>query len=167
MPNLIRRLNLRRVRWQELIVPGIIVLFVISYWIQVRGQSRAVIIIPYGTMWLVLLLTAIVIYAHLFRKGAREEKNGPDTKAVPRLKDGLLAYKRESGLIALSVGYYFAFDPLGFTGSNLIFLLLGFRVAGLKTTKSIVYSLITTAILFGTSTLLQLDAPNIPWFLRR
>jgi hypothetical protein len=163
------------IRWKELIAPGIMLLAILFYWVQVRGQARAVVLIPYGVIVLLLVLIALVIWEQALIKGKRKGKDHPKEIKIrspevqgmkERLGKWLLAYKREFIFILLSIGYYFAFIHLGFTLANILFLILAFLTTGLKWKPLFWCTVITVVIFYMTSSLMQLDAPELPWFLR-
>ena len=158
--------TLKRIQLKELIVPAIVLAFVVSYWIQVRGQSRAVVLIPYGTIWLILILIAVVIFTQAASKADKKEVPGQSAERPVPFQQWISNHKRELGLIVLSIAYCFIFYPLGFTVSNLVFLLLAFPVAGLRPKQSVIYGCVTTAVMYAVSEILQLNAPQFPWFLR-
>lgn len=157
---------MKRIHWNEFIVPAIALAFAISYWIQVKGQSRAVVMVPYIFIALICVLIVGVILNNAVSKADPKDAPQEPAKVHGTFQHWVFSQKKELGLIVLSIAYYFAFDPLGFTGSNLLFLLLAFRVAGVQPKKTVIYSCVTTAVMYVVSELLQLNAPQFPWFLR-
>lgn len=157
---------MKRIQWNELIVPAMVFVFAFSFWIQVRGQSRAVVIVPYIIIALILILIGFVIFSHAVSKAEKKDLSEGPARLFVMFQHWFFSQKRELALIALSIAYCFLFDPFGFTGSNFIFLMLAFPIAGLKLKKSVVYGCATTVVMYAVSEILQLTAPQFPWFLR-
>lgn len=159
------------IRWKELIVPGIVFFFAIYYGLQVKGQTRAVVMIPYGVIVLLLGLIAVVIWREAIVKDKVRAGSGEQISSTHRaysLKERavgwVLGYKRELGLTFLSIGYYVGFEIIGFTLDNVIFLMLSFSILGLNWKRSVIYTFFTAIAIYLSASLMQLNVPAAPWF---
>ncbi|MBO8141115.1 MAG: tripartite tricarboxylate transporter TctB family protein [Firmicutes bacterium] len=158
-------------RWHELIVPALTLGVAMAYWLQVRGQARTVVLVPLGVIVLLAALCLAVVW--------RESRKAPDRaadrrtpQAAPGARSGSLPeqaaawvkrHRREIGLVALCLGYYAAFQRLGFHIANLLFLWLAFPNSGLRWTQAIVYGTLTAVALYAVTELVQLNVPTVPW----
>jgi hypothetical protein len=137
----------------------------------VKGQPRVVVLIPYGLIVLILGILGVVIFRDVIsRKQVQHglsEKSGRQQKvdsATKKLAYWLLNNKRQFGLLLLSFVYYIAFEKIGFTLANVVFLILAFPMSGVGWKRSVIYTLAMVLILYTTAELMQMNVPRAPWF---
>jgi hypothetical protein len=155
-----------RIKRDELVVPTIILLFSFSYWIQVKGQTRVVVLIPYGALVAITILSVLVIGRDAVGRYAELAKSTKHMSILNGIRDFVSMHRKELGLVAISIGYFLVLSRLGFTLDNVLFLLAAFSITGLNWRQKILYTVLTSLVLFGAADLMQLNVPHMPWFLR-
>lgn len=139
-------------RLHALVVPGIVAVMTLAYWVQIADASRTAVLVPIGIIALIAAFLAVVV--------VRDMRNAPEAPASSSLIH-LLA--KPVGLIALSVGYWGAFQYLGFNVANALFLGLVFLLAGGHWSRAILLSGIGTVVLHVLARAMDFDLPDPFW----
>ena len=154
-------------RHGEWVVPALAALLALTYWWQVRGQDRVVVLLPNVLVLLVLLLAVVVVWREAVqtRSGPDDGRKGALSLAGVRQRLGawIADHRRELSLVALSVAYYVLFERLGFHLANLLFLTLAFLAMGLDWRRTAGYAVGVSFVVYVSAYLLQLNVPPAPW----
>ncbi|MDF1608686.1 hypothetical protein PZ897_10905 [Hoeflea sp. YIM 152468] len=120
-----------RSKWGELIVPAIVLLGCLLFWFHIQEARSVTRRIPEPVIVLTVLTTLIILMRTVFQKSAGKDEADaalPDQEAAPTTKREILI---RVAFLILCVGYYFSFGSLGFSLTNLLFLLLAYPLVGL------------------------------------
>jgi hypothetical protein len=132
----------RAINWGEAIVPGVGLLFVIAYFIQVTDASwvaiywSVLIAVVLGILWLV------IVFSFVWSKGERADRRHVSPS-------WLWGKGRKVSLIFLaSMGYLLVIPYLGFSITNFCFMISIFRLLGSKNwVQNTVVALVITLFL--------------------
>ena len=132
----------RAINWGEAIVPGVGLLFVIAYFIQVTDASWVAIYWPVLIAVVLGLLWLVVVFSFVWSKGEQADRRHFSLS-------WLWGKGRKVSLVFLaSIGYLLAISSLGFSITNFCFMMLIFRLLGSKKwVQNVVVALIITLFL--------------------
>ena len=143
-----------RHRLGELIVPSVVLLGCLLYWLHV-GDARAVARrVPSGVILFTLAMTAIVLLRVLLARGHGAESAGPPLE--PRI------IVRRAAYALLCAGYYGAFTQLGFNTANLIFVFLACMVAGMRPLAAAPTTLVASVVFHVLARVMEFNVPAGP-----
>jgi hypothetical protein len=114
----------KKIRWNETIVPGIALLFVIAYFVQTRDAPAIAIYWPVitavggGILWGAILLRYVLL------------KRDTSPRNLPVERIFIQEMGRPGIVLVSSIVYLIAVPRLGFSVSNFVFMLLLFRGLG-------------------------------------
>ena len=112
--------------WGETIVPGLALVFGLSYFLQTRGAPReamywpVIIAVIAGLFWLAVVFQFIIGPA---RVRTAENRAAKETAASADMK-------RPALILSATLGYLLLVPRVGFTMANLLFMLTVFRGLG-------------------------------------
>jgi hypothetical protein len=155
-----REKPLKGIRREELLVPFLVVIFSISYITQVWGAPRVVVLWPYIVMALLLICTVAVVIEGL--AGGWRHKDLTDASGP-----GALAWLRKGVkpliISGVTIIYLAAFERMGFTLANLLYLMTLFWALGTRRARVIVgISLIIAVVLhLAMINFLQMPVPRL------
>jgi predicted secreted protein len=148
-----------RHRLGELIVPAIVLLGCLLYWLHV-GDARAVARrVPSG----VILFTVAMTAAVLLREFVRRAPTPQESAATPRVERAVLVQR--SVFTLLCVGYFLAFSWLGFNLANVTFVFLACMVAGMKPPGAAVTALTASVAFYLLARVMEFNVPTGPFGL--
>ena len=147
----------RTINWGEAIIPGLGLLFVIAYFIQVTDASwvalqwPVLIAIVSGLLWLVIVLSFV------FSKGEQARRGHFSLSWL--WEKG----RKVSMIFLASIGYLLAISYLGFSITNFCFMILVFRCLGSKKwVQNLVVALVITLFLhFGLIVFMKMSLPQL------
>ncbi|NNU79053.1 hypothetical protein HMH01_01255 [Halovulum dunhuangense] len=139
-------------RLGEMIVPLLVLIGCVLFWWHIQEARSVAQRVPNLVLVFTLALT-LLVGVRIFVLG----KGGKDGAAID-LKDGTL-HKRVA-FLGLCLVYYLTFQPLGFTLSNLLFLLLAYRLAGLGWRQTGFAALVSTIVFHGLALLMDFNVPK-------
>ncbi|HEX7127452.1 MAG TPA: hypothetical protein VF406_16975 [Thermodesulfobacteriota bacterium] len=147
-------------RTKDLIFPLTVLLAVVSYWLQLEGAPRAARVVPQGVLVLLLALVGAVALTAL-----RREPPPGGAPAASWILGAARAGWRQIAIVGLSIGYYFAFELLGFHIANALFLACAFPIAGVGLRSTVLLTLGSVVVLYVTASLMQFNVPE-GWLFR-
>jgi len=145
----------RKVNLGEAVVPALTLAFVAAYFFQVRDAPAVALYWPLTVAAVLALFWVAVVVRFVW------VLQGP-SGSVPKKATGSLS-ARSALVFFTSVGYLAAVSWLGFTLSNIVFMLVIFRGLGGRTwIRNIVVALAIAAFLHvGLVVLMQLSLPQL------
>lgn len=145
-----------RHRLGELIVPSIVLLGCLLYWLHV-GDARAVARrVPSGVILFTVAMTAIVVLRALIARGPAQ---GAEASVSP-VEPPVIA--RRAAFALLCAGYYGAFTLLGFNTANLIFLFAACIVAGMRPRMAAPTALAASVVFHALARVMEFNVPTGP-----
>ena len=145
----------RKVNFGEAVVPALILAFVAAYFLQVRNAPPVALYWPLTVAAVLALFWAAVVVRFVW---VRQEPSGFVSKKAAGLIPARVAL-----VFFASVGYLAAISWLGFTLSNIVFMLVIFRgLGGRNWTRNIIVAL-TIAVFLHVAlvVLMQLSLPRL------
>lgn len=151
-----------RINWGEAIVPILTLLFGVAFLLQTLDAPNVAIFWPavIGTLTCALWLGVVVKFVLLKEKIS---KNGKKVDAKKIFND----FKRPGLILFGSFGYLFALPWLGFTLSNLVFMLIIFRgLGGTKWLNNVLIALgIAIFLHISLIVIMQLSLPQLDLYV--
>jgi len=144
-------------RLGELIVPAIVLLGCLLYWWHVQDARSVARRVPDAVILFTVALTIVALVREfLFPPTSDDEKETPASFA------GEIFVKRVL-FVLLCFGYFLGFSWLGFNLTNVIFLLLAYRLAGLSFLGALPAAIISSAIFHFLALLMDFRVPTGPF----
>lgn len=145
----------RKINPGEIVVPAVTLVFVAAYFIQVRNAPAVALYWPLTVAAALAVFWAAVVVRFV---RVRQEPSGPVVKKTVSLIPGRVAL-----VFFSSIGYLAAVTRLGFTLSNIAFMLVIFRgLGGRRWTRNILVALAIAIFLHvALVVLMQLSLPRL------
>jgi hypothetical protein len=147
-----------RAKAGELIVPGLVLLGCLLYWIHIQDARSVAQRVPLGVIVLTVGMTLLVL-AKTFLGPARD---GEADGALALSADRRSLIQR-TVFIGLCGGYFVAIGALGFNLANLAFLLLAYPLAGLGLVWAGCAAVISTVIFHFLARIMEFNVPTGPF----
>lgn len=148
------------IRWKELVFPALAGVWVLLYWLQLEGAPRAARVVPVGTIILLGVLAAVIVVRDGILARGRPIDEPGQADINPDASRNLWRYWREAAYVLLSVLYFLIFAYIGFHVANVVFLALALWVSGNKPRTIILATVVTAAVIFAASHLMQFNLPT-------
>ena len=155
-----RRKWLRRIRWEELLVPFLSIFFSLIYLVQVWRETRVVGLWPYINIAMLIGCSALIVLKDRMEgRGQEDRKEGTFVGILPWMKTAV----KPLLISGATIIYLAAVDYLGFTLSNFLYLviliwLLGTRQVWMLFGLSLLISVILHLVLID---FLQMPVPRL------
>lgn len=138
----------------ELIVPAIVLLGCLLYWLHVQDARSVARRVPNGVILFTVAMTVLALAREFLFPSLTEQ----DTDTLPPVPRDVL-FKRVL-FVLLCLGYFFAFSWLGFNLANLIFLLLAYRLAGLSLVGAVPAAIASSVIFYLLAQVMDFGVPT-------
>jgi len=147
-----------RVKAGELIVPGIVLIGCVLYWLHVQDARSVAQRVPQGVIVFTVLMTLLVL-ARLSFVTAPDNQDG-DEQSPPISRRALV---QRTLFVALCGGYFVALGQLGFNLANLAFLLFAYPLAGLGLAWSGIAAVLSATIFHFLAQIMEFNVPTGPF----
>ena len=155
MPTTIRQ------RLGELLVPAIVLLGCLLYWLHVQDARSVARRVPDAVIVFTVALAMIVLIRAMFFPPAGPATGPAEESGVPASGRG--NFLRRLFFIILCIGYYAVFSVLGFNLANVIFLLLAYPLAGLGLVGTVAGAVTSSAVFYGLARVMEFNIPLGPF----
>ena len=143
----------------ELLVPTIVLLGCLLYWLHVQDARSVARRVPDGVIAFTAAMTLIVLSRTLLLSRSVSMKSADDAGATITNRSDLV---KRALFVLLCLGYYSAFSSLGFNLANLAFLLIAYPLAGLGFGWSVFGALASSFVFYGLAWLMEFNVPVGP-----
>jgi small-conductance mechanosensitive channel len=143
----------------ELIVPAIVLLGCLLYWLHIQDARSVARRVPNGVIAFTVAMTVLA----LLHEGLGLLRGTGQTAAAPPVDRAVLM--KRVAFVLLCVGYYFAFGTLGFNLANFGFLIVAYGVAGLAPLVALPAAAASTVVFWGLARVMDFNVPTGPFGL--
>lgn len=151
-----------RAKAGELIVPGLVLVGCLLYWLHVQEARSVAQRVPLAVIVFTVAMTGLVVLRTVLGRegaaGGAEAAAGGGSRPADRP-----AFLRRALFVALCGGYYLAMSRLGFDLANLVFLLLAYPLAGLRLVWTVPAALASSAIFHVLARVMEFNVPSGPF----
>lgn len=146
----------------ELIVPGLVLVGCLLYWLHVQEARSVAQRVPLAVIVFTVAMTLLVVGRTFLgpegaAEGAAAEAGGESRPADRR------TFLRRALFVALCGGYCLAIGRLGFDLANLVFLLLAYPLAGLRLVWAVPAALASAATFHVLARVMEFNVPSGPF----
>ena len=150
---------LARGKAMELIVPGIVLVGCLFYWLHIQDARSVAQRVPLGVIAFTVATTVLVLFRVLFET-VPDDKDGSAPPAPPTDRRALV---QRAMFVVLCGGYFIALGQLGFNLANLAFLFLAYPLAGLGLVWSCVAAVTSVAVFHVLAQIMKFNVPTGPF----
>jgi predicted secreted protein len=141
----------------ELIVPGIVLVGCLLFWLHVQDARSVARRVPSGVILFTLALTLLT----LAREFVFPPKDDQNASAEPPAGRDVLV--KRVAFVLLCIGYYAVFQWLGFNLANLVFLLLAYMLAGMTLFGAVLAAVVSSVVFYLLATVMEFNVPVGPF----
>jgi len=143
----------------ELIVPAIVLIGCLLYWLHIQDARSVSRRVPNGVIFFTVGMTVLAVLRE-FVRSARTDAQAPDAQPL----ESAVVMKRVA-FVLLCIGYYLAFGVLGFNLANLVFLALAYVVAGMAPLIALPTAIASTVVFWALARVMDFNVPSGPFGL--
>ncbi len=142
----------------ELIVPGLVVIGCLLYWLHVQDARSVAQRVPLAVIVFTVAMTLVVVGRTFLGPVVAAEGTQAEAPA-----DDRRIFASRALFVALCAGYFVVIGQLGFDLANLAFLLLAYPLAGLRVVWSVPAALASAAIFHVLAQVMEFNVPPGPF----
>lgn len=142
----------------ELIVPGVVLIGCLLYWMHVQDARSVAQRVPLAVIVFTVLMLLMVVGRTVLGTAWASEDTEADAPSTDRR-----IFVNRALFIALCAGYFVAFGRLGFDLANVVFLLLAYPLAGLKLVWTIPAAIASSAVFHVLASVMEFNVPAGPF----
>ncbi len=145
----------------ELVVPAIVLVGCLLYWLHVQDARAVARRVPDGVILFTVAMTVLALLREFVWAPAAGQDTEPSTEPSPALNREVLV--KRILFVALCFGYYFAFSWLGFDLANLTFLILVYILAGMKALGAVLAAIGSSVVFHFLARVMDFNVPAGPF----
>jgi hypothetical protein len=143
----------------EMIVPAIVLIGCLLYWLHIQDARSVARRVPNG----VIVFTVGMTVLAMLREFVWPARNDAQTADAQPLESAVVM--KRVAFVLLCIGYYLAFGVLGFNLANLVFLALAYVVAGMAPLIALPTAIASTVVFWALARVMDFNVPSGPFGL--
>jgi hypothetical protein len=150
---------MERKRLGELIVPAIVLVGCLLYWLHIYDARSVAQRVPNG----VILFTVAMSFLVLLLEYARPSPIMLDEHSLRQTELDVIL--KRTAFVGLCIGYFVAFTTVGFNIANLTFLIVAYALAGMKPLSALFTAIVSTLVFHALAWVMEFNVPTGPFGL--